>query len=145
MPISAVVRRGIRGADPLRVIGLEDRLRERLRRTVVDLLCEAGALGFLRLHDAHRDVPIAVGRDHECGVAALQEKPGAGQRLLGELEARERRAMALEFCRQGVDVVAERACVGIARARLGCGERGGLGLGLGVGPGAAESGTSRGR
>ena len=68
---------------------LEDRVRQRLGRPVVDLLGEPRALGLLRLDDPHREVAVGIGRVARCderGIAALQEQPGPRQGSLGELE-----------------------------------------------------------
>ena len=48
--------RRVGGAHAFGVVGLEDRVRQRLDRAVVDVLGQASALGLLGLDDAHRDV-----------------------------------------------------------------------------------------
>ena len=65
--------------DSLDVFDLEDGVRERLRRAVVDLLGEPGTLGFLSLDDPHLQVcrqPRVRDLREQAGIAALQEEPG---------------------------------------------------------------------
>ena len=71
----------VRGRSPsgrrrsrARVVDLEDRVRERLGRPVMDLLCESGALRLVRVEDATRWVVRSVGacclhRIRSIGVA----------------------------------------------------------------------------
>ena len=75
--------------DAVDELHLEDRVRQRLGRSVVDLLGEPGALGLLRLDDPHlqrrRRRWAASAADDEGRVAALEEQPRA-------LEVADRRA-----------------------------------------------------
>ena len=78
--------------DLLDVLHAEDRVGQRLRRPVVDLLGEARPLGLARLHDPHLEVVGELRRrrvGEERGVPALEEEPGALQAAHGQLQARQ--------------------------------------------------------
>ena len=67
---------GVLLEDPLDVLDLEDRVRQRLGRSVVDLLGEPRALGLLGLDDPHLDIGrdgVVAGLGDEARVAALEE------------------------------------------------------------------------
>ncbi len=107
---------------PLDVLDLEDRVRQGLGRTVVDLLGQAGPLGLLGLDDPHLHVvrPVRSGPlGHEAGVAALQEEPGALQAPVGELEPGELRLAATELHLQALDLRPEGTDPGVLGAGLG--------------------------
>ena len=112
----------IRLGDALDELRLEDGVRQRLGRTIVDLLGEARPLGLLGFHDAHRHVGVGhpVGRlGDERAVTALEEEPHARQGPFGDLELVERRVLGAELRAERLDVAAQRAPAGIVGAGLG--------------------------
>ncbi len=85
--------------DAVDELHLEDRVRQRLGRAVVDLLGEADALALLGLDDPHLELGGRAGQvvgGHERVVAALDEQPRRLEVADGELEARELRLVAAD-------------------------------------------------
>ncbi len=109
-------------------------LAERLGRSVVDLLGEAGALRLLGLDDAHLDVALGRRRTDlgdEGGVAALEEQPGPLEGPFRELQLGQLGLPLADVDREGLDVAAERpspevvgACLGGVRGAVHRGRRG---------------------
>ena len=91
--------------DPLDVVGLEDRVHQRLGRPVVDLLGKPDALGFARLDQPHPQVVGQVGRRRvalQRGVATFEEQPRALQPPDRKLQSRELRPALPELaCPKG--------------------------------------------
>ena len=111
--------------DPLDVLDLEDRVRERLGRPVVDLLGEPRALGLLGLDDPHlgvvrgrRGAPTSASSGR---VAALEEEPASarGSARASSSLAELGLVVAEVASIRVVDVAAEGPSAGVVGAGLG--------------------------